>query len=378
MSSKFRSVVWICTVLLGTQALAAGAEAPADEVLYLPDGEEVRDAVEARRGKTSLSKLAASMKPGTWAELKTDMPKGLWSAPSKKGLHIGTWSDDAHWDSRTGQFLFFGVRQARKFVAYSEEKNAWRVIDFAGKPNAPKLAQKFGHQYSCNGFDPERSQFYTGRYRYDIPTGRWKRLPPAQGRRKTMVWEYFSAMDALLSITRHAGVLWSYHSRNKKWTKMGKVPVHGYHSLARHNPYRKEVLFAGGNKSRAVIALQKDGTIRRLSDFPLPVAFTIRLDAVTVDPLSGRYLIMSRHGGHRFVEFDSEKDEYRLIDDFKETPWPFARYVAPIVAFIPEYGVTMWTGGKKVHLYKHDASADLKVLQSDEDDTEEDADDEAR
>src|SRR5690606_31899874 len=101
-------------------------------------GEDIRQAVAARRGKTALSKLAAEMKPGTWAELQTEMPKGLWTSPMVDGgrnkggvggLHIAGWTDDAHWDSRTGQFLYMGVRQTRQFIAYSEEKNAWRVIE---------------------------------------------------------------------------------------------------------------------------------------------------------------------------------------------------------------------------------------------------------
>lgn len=103
----------------------------AAEPLWLPDGEPVRKAVEARRGKTELSRQAATMKPGTWAELKTEMPKGLWTSPKvgggrnaggSGGLHIAGWTDDAHWDSRTGQFLYMGLRQTRQFIAYSEEK----------------------------------------------------------------------------------------------------------------------------------------------------------------------------------------------------------------------------------------------------------------
>jgi hypothetical protein len=357
--------VFVLVVVTCLSAAALDPRARGAAPAYLPGGEEARKAVEARRGKTELSKLATSMRPGTWAELKTEKPKGLWSAPKpSKGLHIGTWSDDAHWDSRTGQFLFFGVRQTRKFVAYSEEKNTWRVIPFAGKPNAPELRQRFGHQYSCNSLDPERSRFYTGGYRYDIRTDRWKKLPPPKPGRKTMAWEYFSAMDGLLSLARQpAGTLRFYSEKKQAWRSLGVIPVHGYHSMARHNPFREEVLFAGGNNSRAVVVLSKDGTFRRLKDFPLAVrVFTIRKAILTVDPLSGRYLFMVP--GKKFVEFDSEKNEYRLIDDFTKTPWPFHHYDAPLVAYIPEYGVTLWAD-RKVHLYKHHAAAELIVLEGD-------------
>ena len=335
-------VVWF-TALCFTVASRGGE-------LRLPGGEATRMAVEERRGKTPLSKLAVEMKPGTWAELETDMPERLWRAPPPGRLHIGTWSDDAHWDSRTGQFLFFGVRQTRKFVAYSEEKNAWREIDFVGAENAPELKQQFGHQYSNNALDPERSRFYTREFQYDLLAEKWQRLPAAKLGRRTMVFEYFSAMDGLLSLARQpAGTLRFYSMDEEDWSSLGVIDVHGYHSLARHNPFRQEVLFAGGNDSQAVVILSKDGMTKRMKDFPVPL--TVRHSLVTVDPLSGRYLFMVPTEKKLF-EFDSETNTYRLIDDFSNTVWPFGRYEAPVVAFIPEYGVTMWAD-QKVHLYKH-------------------------
>ncbi len=321
--------------------------------VWLPGGDEVKQAVEARRGKTELSKLAAKMKPGTWAELKTEMPDRLWSAPPpSKGLHIGTWSDDAHWDSRTGQFFFFGVRQTRKLVAYSEEKNAWRVIEFEQEPNAPELKQQFGHQYSKNAFDPDKSRLYTGEHRYEILTNKWMKIPPVTPGRAGMVQEYFTAKNGLLSLAKTpAGTIRFFDENSQTWSSLGEIPVHGYHSLARHNPFREEVLFAGGNDSQAVVVLPKEGKPKRLKDFPEPL--TVRLSILTVDPVSGRYLILVP--GKKFYELDSEKNEYRLIDDFTTTPYPFGRYDAPLVAYIPEYGVTMWAD-KKVHLYKHKQS----------------------
>ena len=327
------------------------ATAVAEETIRIPGGQEARRAVESRRGKTPLSKLSAKMKPGTWAELETEMPERLWSAPQpSKGLHIGTWSDDAHWDSRTGQFLFFGVRQTRKFVAYSEETNSWRVIEFQGTENAPELKQQFGHQYSKNSLDAERSRFYTGGYQYDLLADKWTQLPPAKPGRNTMLYVFFSAMDGLLSLARQPpGTLRFYSNARQDWSSLGVIPIHGYHSLARHNPFRQEVLFAGGNDSHAVVILSKDGKTRRMKDFP--VSLTVRHSIVTVDPLSARYLFMVPTE-KKFYEFDSESNEYRLIDDFTKTAWPFHRYDAPVAAFIPEYGVTMWAD-RKVHLYKH-------------------------
>lgn len=358
----------ITTAILAATAMASQAFEPT----YLPGGEDVKAAVAARRGQTELSKLALSMEPGTWAELKTERLGGMWSAPripnpdggrGRGGLHIGTWSDDAHWCSRTGQFLFFGVRQTRKFVAYSEVSNAWRVIEFLNLTNAPGLEQRFGHQYSGNAFDPERSHFYTNGRRYDVQANTWEIHPAwrraARERSMTISW---SAMDGLfVLISQPAGVLRLLPYGADAWRDVGKISCHGYHSVARHNPFRQEVLFTGGNNSRAVAIVDKDGTARAVKPFPAPV-ITIRQSAVTVDPISGRYLMMGH--SREFYEFDSATNRYRLLDDPEKSALPFDRRDSPMVAFIPEYGVSMWAD-RSVFLYKHNPDGDYPVVEPD-------------
>ncbi|MFW5871193.1 MAG: hypothetical protein ACOCVH_01775 [Verrucomicrobiota bacterium] len=348
---KYRSAIIAATTLIST-VWASNAYEPT----WLPDGEEVKKAVAARRGKTELSKLALSMEPGTWAKLKTEMPDRLWSSPRAQspsgkgrdwgGLHIGTWSDDAHWDSRTGQFLFFGVRKTRKFVAYSEEENKWRVIEFVGKENAPGLYQKFGHQYSCNAFDPVNSIFFTLNSRYDVVNDTWQPLiegeKPGRG---PMTLAYSVALKGLLAPTKK-GKMQFFSDAQRTWTELGPSHAHGYHGVARDNPFRQEVLFMAGNNSEAVAIVDKDGKIHPMKDYPHSCG--IRHNIITVDPQSGRYLIMDpRHP--KFYEFDPDLNEYRLLDDFSKTPYPGQL----LAAYIPEYGVSMWTGGSGVHLYKH-------------------------
>jgi len=322
--------------------------------------DDVEQAVAAQRGKTKLAQLAAAMKPGTWAELPTEMPKGLWtSPPPSRGLHIAGWTDDAHWDSRTGQFLYMGIRQTRQFIAFSEETNVWRVIPLDKEGDNPVFQTKFGHIYGTNAFDPENSRLYHlhrdfeslkgGISFFDTGTQKWTKLPPRPLKSGGMSIEYFSARKGLLVL---GSQLWFFSDERQQWEDLGKCPIDGYHSLMRHNPYRNEVLMAGGNNARRIVArLKKDGPLELLKE--LPVDLGIRSDKLTVDPVSGRYLIMQRD--KQFYEFDSDKNEYRLIDDFTKTPWPFGRYDMPVVAFIPEYGVTMWVGTSKVWLYKHDA-----------------------
>jgi hypothetical protein len=360
---------------------SGAARAAAGETAWLPGGDQVAKAVEARRGRTELSKLAATMKPGTWAELKTDMPKGLWSSPKVNGgrnaggsggLHIAGWTDDAHWDSRTGQFLYMGLRQTRQFIAYSEEKNAWRVIPLDPASDNPCFRSAFGHIYSSNGFDHERSRFYH-RYNgfkseaegldlaggisfFDVVTQKWTKLPPVPKECgfTGMAIEYFHAMDGLVILGRRA---FFFSTQRQNWEDLGPSPVDGYHSLFRHNPYRQEVLMAGGNHNQRVVArLRKDGKIQRLKDFPMD--FGLSSDKIAVDPVSGRYLMFAfRDGPLKCFELDSDRNDYRPLAD-TAAQFPYTHYAGPysVCAFVPEYGVILWAEPSGVFLYKHNAA----------------------
>ncbi|MFW5871195.1 MAG: hypothetical protein ACOCVH_01785 [Verrucomicrobiota bacterium] len=402
---NYRSTIIAATILIST-VWASHAYEPT----WLPGGDDVKAAVSARRGKTELSKLALSMKPGTWATLKVekstaedevitreDWPGHQLVIPHRHvfksplldggrnnkglgGLHIAGWSDNAFWDSRTGQLLYMGLRQTRRFVAFSEEANAWRTMDIDPLSDNPVWFQKFGHIYGTSGFDPERSRFYHT-YRdfknskfdldlkggfswYDVVSGKWTKLPPSIG--GSMSVEYFTAMDGLV-VLRKEMVFFS-HER-QAWEKMnnGESPVDGYHSLFRHNPMLQEVLMAGGNRSPKVVArLTKEGKIERLKNFP-GKSLSIKLDHVMIDPASGRYLICDavKEGKktiRNLYEFDSRTNQYRLVPPFTEG-WPFGKYGMPVSASIPEYGVTIWGEGGNIHLYKHDASADYPVVE---------------
>ncbi len=59
-------------------------------------------------------------------------------------------------------------------------------------------------------------------------------------------------MNGLLGLARQPqGTLRFFSEETQQWSSLGVIPVHGYHSLARHNPFRQEVLFAGGYMSVA-------------------------------------------------------------------------------------------------------------------------------
>lgn len=316
---------------------------------------------------TPLAALAGEMEAGTWALLGDGLGE-LISAPifehpngTVGGLDIMTWSDDGQWDPASAQFFFMGLRKTRRFVAYSAQDALWRGIllprdnqlPVDGREHAsPPFYTKYGHIYSRNALDPVRGTFYhmaDGIYRFDIATDTWSKLPEGGSFDGTGIIEWFSAVDALANYTASGG-LRLFSETDQTWRELGPTAVHGHHSLGRDNPFREELLLLGGNESlNTVVRVNKDTTVEQLPD--TPITLSIRRGLLTVDPVSGRYLILEQ-GVKLFYEFDSETGVYTLLDDFSVTPWPFGNYDSPVVAPIPECGVTMWASSTTM-LYKH-------------------------
>jgi len=78
--------------------------------------------------QTAMAKLAASMKPGQWAGLKTN---GLnMKVFSDGGHHALQYTDEAVWDPGSRQLFFCGEGHgaAPRFVKYTENTNRWTVL----------------------------------------------------------------------------------------------------------------------------------------------------------------------------------------------------------------------------------------------------------
>src|SRR5438128_270863 len=81
-------------------------------------------------GGTTLGNLAASMEPGTWAEITTT---NITATLSNTGGASGTilpYSDDGVWDPASRQFFFVGGDHnpssgCPRFVSYTESTDAW-------------------------------------------------------------------------------------------------------------------------------------------------------------------------------------------------------------------------------------------------------------
>src|SRR5688500_16378174 len=78
---------------------------------------------------TEFGRLAAGMKPGTWAELKCDNLIETLKAKGASGAIFG-YNEDAVWDPKTRQFYYVGGdhNDMVRFVTYQDKTNAWKTL----------------------------------------------------------------------------------------------------------------------------------------------------------------------------------------------------------------------------------------------------------
>lgn len=324
-------------------------------LLSLPVG-----AVRAEDGlaDSPIGRLAATLKPGDWAEIETVLPKGMTSLfdlfrvriDDGRFMSIDGWTDSAHWDPRRRQTLFIGMRKYKRFIAYDSMNNAWQVLGWAG--NAPPKFERVGHVYGRTALDWKRGHYYwlgPGKvlYRYLLDEARWESIDGVLMGGYVPI-EMHEGMDALLAISR-GGQLIGYRD-GKSW-EIGRVAVDGYHSVGRYNRARGDMLFAGGNASaRKLVLVSKDGSTRSLRDAPFDIV--IKNASLTYDPKGGNYLFMLRQE-RELHELDPDRDEWRLVRKWSESQWPFARngFYTPVV--IDELGVSFWQSETGNRVYRH-------------------------
>jgi hypothetical protein len=319
----------------------------------------------SNRENTELARVASAMNPGEWAELHDIRPQRLMAVYTgrrenghEEWHHIAGWTDDGHWDPRTGQFLYMGFRKQNKFIAYTERNNSWRIVPEpfgwnTGKPGVfvdPRKTQ-FGHVYGRNALDIIRGRYFFGfagdTYIYSLADEEWSRVRGGG----SMSMEYFPGIGLISHAVERNTSKSGYNltvldEKNEQWRVIAELPFSGYHAFARYNWVLDEMLFLGGSKSRAVYSMKRNGELIKLQD--LPFDMTIRFGKLVVDPNSGNYLIF--HKGELY-EFSSKRNEYHKVGNYSD---PWGRYEMPVPASISEHGVIMFVDEKTL-LYKHSA-----------------------
>jgi hypothetical protein len=311
-------------------------------------------AAEPEKANSELAKLAGTMKPGTWAELKT---QGYTAELLKvQNHHILEYTDTAVWDPKTQQVLFVGQGHysAVKFITYSAATNTWKLMPtpswWKGDPETGK--GPIGHAYNNNAIDAAKGMLYHHQsatrlvHRYDIAKDEWTTLPEIKdaptGHGTALV--YFREMKGLIRVL--AGQVHFYSEEKNAWSLLrDKVPMGPYHNLAKYDPVRKAVIFGAGNGSKLLHQLDSKGEITKLPESPVPIR--ISSTVVSVDPVSGDLLVLDMDAKGKFYTLDRTKQEWKQLPD--------APITAGVAVPVPEQGVTFYFTNRpeNVYLYKH-------------------------
>jgi len=303
---------------------------------------------------TELAKLAARMKAGTWAELKT----GSYSTELLRvqNHHILEYSDTAVWEPKSQQVLFVGQGHysALKFIAYSAATNAWKEMPtpvwWKGNPKTGK--GPIGHAYQNNTIDPAKGLLYHHQsatplvHRYDVATGEWSTLPELTGAAvgHGTALAYFPERKGLVRVL--GGTVHFFDEQTNAWSVLReKVPMGPYHNIAKYNPVDKSVIFGAGNGSKTLHRLDANGAVTQLKEAP----FVIRISSTVtaIDPVSGDLLVLSMEDRRKFYALSLKQNEWRQLPDA-----PIGEGVA---ASIDAHGVLICFSHRpeKVFLYKH-------------------------
>lgn len=306
---------------------------------------------------TALGDLAAQMQPGTWAELKTNNFDGVLNFPGgNPAANILEYADSAAWDPISQQFLFIGGShyESTKFVTYSALTNSWTVM-----PQPPWCGCGIQwHSYDYNAINPVKGEFYVAFQKYNIASKTWSAVPSIPGvtfGRAHLAVEYFPEMNGLIIIGD--GAVYHYNESTNKWATLASgLGFSGLHPVAEYNRVHKVVYFGGGDGSNQMFKLDNSGKVTTLKPAPLDIGIWHTI--VTVDPVSGEYLIFGN--GKLFYSYNIVTDTWKQKDGSSipifnpaRDPETFSIVATPVST----YGVVMFVkdyyGQSTVYLYKH-------------------------
>jgi hypothetical protein len=335
----------------------------------------------------NLAETAALMQPGEWRELVTNNLEPTLNNPTCGATgSVFPYSEDAVWDPVSRRVFFIGSdhvycdTMTQRFIAYSEATNSWATL-----PNPSWFSNGVHHGYDHSAIDTTNGIYYhfpfagygnRPLHRYDTGTDTWLAdTPVAPNTTCCAGVEYFPEFVGTNTSVATGGVVMAggrdvhvYRAATNSWVgPLNTTPLSDtgdYHNVAEYNPVHKVVIFGGGNGSGALYKLAANGTVTPLTAAP----FQLRVieSIVTVDPVSGDYLVFGRNG--EFYKFDVTDGPAGAWTQ-QPGPPPFSTpqfqsgssaVDLTVAAPISTYGVVMFVkhipgnaSQTKVYLYKH-------------------------
>ncbi len=311
---------------------------------------------------SALATLAASIAPGTWAELKTSgFTRALLEVPHRVQVYnILEYQNSGVWDPTSRQVLFVGGPHENqgRFITYDEATNTWRQ-----EPDPSPSYLLYNHTYDHNTINESTGELYFRPFNrpeiwaYKIAAKTWRKLTTIpQGLYNCCgSIQYFPDRDGILFVGTEE--IEFYYVGLDRWTSpWASVKTGPYHATAKYSPVAKVLIFGGGSGVRTVYRMDAKGKIRQMGDSPVP------LDSgghaiFTVDPVSGHFLLFGEDAS--FYDYDALADRWTRLD--QRPPFFDVGDDGPVSCSIAipihTYGVVMTLTYSrrepKVFLYKH-------------------------
>src|SRR5262245_757435 len=305
MKMKAVAAALCAAVLVGGGTVAAVILQPADS----PQSDEKT---------TEMGKLAASMKPGTWAELKTKNIVETLASDGASGALFG-YSEDGAWDPKTRQWFYIGGDHngIAEFVCYSADTNTWKRMPRPAWIGTIRGAHTM-HGYDHNALNPETGDFYhlpfNGRsvHKYRVSTGVWSTTPPiATDDYLATVYgvEYFPELGGVVVYNGGSGSVYLFSEKEQQWkTLASKLPQGGLSTFAEYSPAHKVMILGGGQKNpQSLYKLDSLGKVTALKQPPVGLGGGYSI--TTVDPVSGDFLVFGTGG--TFHSYDVSTDTWK-------------------------------------------------------------------
>lgn len=322
-------------------------------------------------GASQLGDAAAAMQAGQWRQLATSNINATLIASGASGIVFG-FTETIKWDPTSRQLFFLGGDHADvpHFIRYQESTNSWARL-----PRPSWMGSATMHGYDHTAIDAQRRFLYHRPYpggssvhRYNIDTQSWSSLPAppnsVMGYDNCCVGiDFFPELDAVVYASVESGndgALVKLDVTTNQWSRVTQpvLTMGTLHHFAEYNPVHKVVLFGGGDGSRNVYKVNASGQVTTLRQ--APVTLGVQSSIVTVDPISGDYLVFTEAG--QFYVYKVATDTWTAQSGASALPiWTtsYSNAVHGVVAApIATHGVTLFvtcngSNDCRVNLYKH-------------------------
>ena len=275
--------------------------------------------------------------------------------------------DEGVWDSEDAEVFVIGSGYGvnSRCIRYVESTNTWLIVFDSGSAPWPKIASS-SHGYEHTAIDVTGRKLYhrpggASVWYWDLDSeGSWTKSSTYGGG----VDDYYNAIEFFPdtdSLFCDFGFYTKvcYKQSTNSWGTAQSPQTGEYHTMAHYNPVGQWIGFGGGEGSYGdnFFKYNTSGDITQLADFP--VTPVVSANVLTVDPVSGDFILLTENGP--WYKYEASSNTWSSLSG---TPDPYSYGNAglggdyPVVAIpIDTYGVIMFCkyngNNSRVWIYKH-------------------------